>query len=81
MLSTEDMTITGVVVPKQKTLKDALVFAAKNREFGELLMKNPEKMRVEYNLTDAQIEQIKSLRNKTIAAGSMPAVQNGIYVD
>jgi hypothetical protein len=57
-----------------KNLKDALELAGKDPEFAQQLIRNPEQFKVEYNMTDAQVEQIRTIGpdSGVLAAGAAP---------
>jgi len=45
---------------EKKTLNDALVRAAQDQEFAVKLVKNPRQFQEEYQLTEAQMENISA---------------------
>ncbi len=50
------------------TIKDALRLAAKDQHFANEIMTNPEAYRAQFNLTDAQVQQLKHLASAAAKA-------------
>jgi len=55
--------LTDVTITDKKTIRDALIRAARDPEFRVQLGTNPEAFQVEYNISDDQLFELRGLQH------------------